>query len=226
MLVAAQSVFGPAGTGATVPEIGSRPDAAADDNRVMTDAGPESSLEEMLRRAASGDAEAWRVLVERYTPRVYGLIRSQCGNTDLAEEITQSTFCTVAAKIGSYNELGRFEPWLFRIATNRLRDEMRRRKRHATSVEHDTLTGLAGSDADADRESSRPESAEIAALRDAMQQLSASDRHVIHLRHQAGLSFKQIAEVLEQPLGTVLAREHRARKRLQALLEHLETDPE
>ncbi|MHC5023894.1 MAG: RNA polymerase sigma factor, partial [Planctomycetota bacterium] len=107
------------------------------------------SLEETLRRAATGDESAWRVIVDAYTPRVFGLIRAHCQNADLAEEITQSTFCTIAAKIGSYTEVGRFEPWLFRIAMNRLRDEIRRRRRQASPVEDDTLAALAGADAQA-----------------------------------------------------------------------------
>src|SRR5688572_21346016 len=74
-----------------------------------------AALESTLKLAATGDQRAWRILVETYSGRVFGLIRAQCSNTDLAEEITQSTFCTVVAKIGSYTELGRFEQWLFRI---------------------------------------------------------------------------------------------------------------
>ena len=102
------------------------------------------SLQSMLRAAASGDEIAWRTIVETYSPRVFGLLRSQCGRFDLAEEITQSTFCTIVAKIDSYTELGKFEAWLFRIAVNRLRDELRRQKRQATPVEGEVLTGLAG----------------------------------------------------------------------------------
>jgi RNA polymerase sigma-70 factor (ECF subfamily) len=104
--------------------------------------------------AAAGDECAWRVLINAYSARVFGLIRVQCNNADLAEEITQSTFCTVVAKIGFYTELGKFEQWLFRIAMNRLRDEMRRRKRQAKPVEDETLTGLAGA-ADDERASGR-----------------------------------------------------------------------
>jgi DNA-directed RNA polymerase specialized sigma24 family protein len=63
---------------------------------------------------------------------------------DLAEEITQMTFCRIAAKIGSYSEAGKFEAWLFRIAMNILRDEMRRRQRHAMPTENQALIGSGG----------------------------------------------------------------------------------
>ncbi len=172
-----------------------------------------ASLEETLQRAAAGDEAAWRDIVEAYTPRVFGLIRAQCGNVDLAEEITQSTFCTVVERIGRYAEVGRFESWLFRIAMNRLRDEMRRRRRQANPVESETLVGLAGAGDD------QPEVAgagpqDLVALQGALARLSESDRQVIHLRHFTGLSFAGIAGILGEPLGTVLARQHRALKKL------------
>ncbi len=179
---------------------------------------PNETLEATLQRAGRGDEAAWRRIVEAYTPRVWGLIRAQCGNTDLAEEITQSTFCTVVARIGQYTELGRFESWLFRIAMNRLRDEMRRRRRQANPVPESTLTGLAG-------EGPRPARAaetdpdDLAALRGALGRLSEADRQVIQLRHYAGLSFAQIAELLGEPLGTVLARQHRALAKLRQMIE-------
>lgn len=174
-------------------------------------------LQDMLQRAAEGDEHAWWVIVDAYSRRVFGLIRAQCGSADLAEEITQSTFCTIVSKIGSYTELGKFEPWLFRIAMNRLRDEMRRRKRHARPVEDEALAGLAGA-APPDEPPVLAGGPESEALRRAMAQLSEADRKIIHLRHFSELSFKQIAELLEQPLGTVLARQHRALKKLRELM--------
>jgi RNA polymerase sigma factor (sigma-70 family) len=65
----------------------------------------------------------------------------------------------------------------------------------------------------------RAEPVELAALRAALGQLSEADQMIIHLRHHGGLSFKQIAEILDQPLGTVLAKQHRALKKLAEILE-------
>lgn len=184
----------------------------------MPDRDDKETFQETLQRAAAGDQAAWGVVVERYSGRVFGLICAQCGSADLAEEITQSTFCTIVTKIGSYTELGKFESWLFRIAMNRLRDEMRRRKRQARPVESETLAALAGSVPPEQIEARGP-SEELAALDRAMSRLSEADRRIVHLRHFGGLSFKQIAELLDQPLGTVLARQHRALKKLRTLLE-------
>jgi RNA polymerase sigma-70 factor (ECF subfamily) len=181
-------------------------------------------FQETLRRAAEGDEEAWRVIVDAYSRRVFGLIRVSCGNADLAEEITQSTFCTIVSKIGSYTEQGRFESWLFHIAMNRLRDEMRRRKRQATPVEDETLTGLIGAGSSPEPETTDPSLS--AALQRALAKLSDADRQIINLRHIGELSFRQIADLLEQPLGTVLARQHRALKKLKTLMEADNQGPE
>ena len=173
---------------------------------------PAEELERALAAAAAGDEAAWRWIVDRYARRVFGLIHAQCGEPETAEEITQSAFCTVVAKIGEYTEQGRFEAWLFRIAMNRLRDEMRRRRRHAVPVEHETLASLAGGESK--REAELGDADDLSALRSAMARLPEADRRVLHLRHAAGMSFKGMAEYLGQPLGTVLARHHRALRKL------------
>lgn len=174
---------------------------------------PESTdeLASVLARAADGDQEAWRDLVEAFAPRVFGLIRMQCGDPELAEEITQSAFGTIAQKLGEYQEHGRFEPWLFRIAMNRLRDEMRRRKRQARPMEHDTMAGLAGGVPD---ETPAFDASDKQALVAALGRLSERDRQIIDLRHMGGLSFRQISELLGEPVGTLLARHHRALSKL------------
>ena len=180
--------------------------------------GSEAATEELLRRAAGGDSAAWRALVAAFAPRVFGLLRAQCRDTELAEEIAQSTFCTVAAKIGDYVESGRFESWLFRIAMNRLRDEMRRRARQARSVGD----GIEGAAAAVARDRASGVDAELRdRLREALARLSESDREIVDLRHVGGLSFKELSEYYDEPVGTLLARHHRALKKLRTLLESM-----
>lgn len=206
----------------------------------------DKSLDTILEKAAEGDQAAWRIIVEAYAPRVFGLIISQCGDPDLAEEVSQSVFCTIAHKIsggstntsvknenqskvpehGGYVEQGKFEPWLFRIAVNRLRDEMRRRKRQAAAVESDTLenvthtfTTKSNHDPSSITQAYEQNNQDITSLREAMQHLSPTDRLVLDMRHRSGHTFREIAEILEQPLGTILARQHRALKKLKSLME-------
>jgi RNA polymerase sigma-70 factor, ECF subfamily len=193
----------------------------------------DQALNRMLELAADGDADAWRRLVEAYSRRVYGLLVRQCGDRELAEEITQATFVKVVSHIGRYREQGKFEPWLFRIAMNRLRDEMRRRKRQAKSldmtgsrtddpgpwaaVETKVVERNPGTVQDTMERVSRGE--QIEALRKAVGSLGPADQEILYLRHTAGLSFVQIAQTLKEPLGTVLARGHRALGKLRKIME-------
>ena len=199
-----------------------------------------SALDQTLAAAATGDGPAWAELVRLYTGRVYGLIYKQCRDGDLAEEITQETFVKVVQKLTAqdgYREQGKFEPWMFRIAMNNLRDEMRRRGRQARPMDmspgatagssSDQASGWAAAEPgviaggpwtpDAPLEQlSRAE--QVDQLRQAIATLPDADQEVLHLRHTAGLSFAQIAEALDQPLGTVLARGHRALGKLKKLM--------
>ncbi len=188
-------------------------------------------LPRLLALAAEGRQDAWREVVESFAPRVFGLLARQCGDPDLAEEITQITFVKVIeqlGRLGGYQELGRFEAWLFRVAMNGLRDELRRRKRQARTTDFGPGSAagnkinprVPGENADPADRAERAEQVEL--LRRAVKELSEQDQKILHLRHTAGLSFAQIAETLEEPLGTVLARAHRALGKLRAMLDSSE----
>lgn len=177
----------------------------------------------LLAAAARGEEPAWRELVRRYGRRVFALAKSRCGDVHVAEEITQSVFATVAAKLGGgeYTELGKFEPWLFRVAMNRLRDHVRRMRRRPVSSDEGAIEAAPAPAASTDQ-------AALEGLRSAMEQLAPADREIVELRHHGGLSFKQIADLLDEPMGTLLARHHRALKKLREILEnqHLGTQGE
>ena len=180
----------------------------------MQDSDEEEFDRDFLARAAKGDAAAWRVVVEYWSPRIFRYLRSNTRNEELAEEITQSVFCTIARKLADYVEQGHFESWIFRIAINRLRDEMRRRKLHARPMDSDIMADIAPQKVA--QETAAPE--ELRALRDAMDQLPDLDREIIDLRHQGGMTFQQIAVLLAEPMGTLLARHHRAIRKLRDLM--------
>ncbi len=188
----------------------------------MPDADQEEFDREVLALAAKGDADAWRQVVDFWSPRIYAYLRSNTRNQELAEEITQSVFCTIARKLADYVEQGHFQAWIFRIAINRLRDEMRRQNLHARPMDTDILTDIAPQK----RAAEKANAEELHALREAMDQLPNSDRAIIDLRHQGGMSFQQIAIMLSEPLGTILARHHRAIHKLRDLMRrHMGDDP-
>lgn len=162
--------------------------------------------------------------MDLYARRVFAMARSRLHNDELAEEITQSVFVTIATKLNGqgdgsgYSEQGKFEPWLFRITMNRVRDYCRKRARHATPTAPEHMGGLSARPAidHAERDAGM---ADMNKLRSAMEQLSDRDREIIELRHHGQMSFKQIAEISGDPIGTLLARHHRALKKLRDLLE-------
>ncbi|MEM6391769.1 MAG: sigma-70 family RNA polymerase sigma factor [Planctomycetota bacterium] len=197
-------------------------------------------MTETLRAAAGGDAAAWREVVNAYSGRVFGLLLQRCKDRELAEELTQDTFVKLVMQLrsdGGYEERGRFEPWLFRIAMNKLRDEMRRRGRQASAMDmspgaarDESASGWAaaqsggrvegyGPQASADPSAIAESQEDVEQLRAAIAELPEADQEVLAMRHTAGLSFAEIAETLGQPLGTVLARAHRAVGKLKKMME-------
>ncbi|MBL0869009.1 MAG: sigma-70 family RNA polymerase sigma factor [Phycisphaerales bacterium] len=191
--------------------------------------GPAADLAAILAAAALGDGQAWTNLVGLYARRIFALARSRVGRPDLAEEITQSVFVTLASKLkaeaSGYSEQGRFESWLMRIAMNRVRDEIRRQRRHAEPTDPEHLSNVPSTrDQQHEPTTNEDNDRQLRTLRSALSKLSDSDREIIEMRHHGGLSFAQIAELLSEPLGTLLARHHRALKKLKLLLEENAAD--
>lgn len=178
-------------------------------------------MADLLAAACRGEEWAWRQVVELYSRRVFALVKSRCQRTDLAEEVTQSVFATVATKLGSggYTEQGKFEAWLFRITMNRVRDEMRRSKHRPEATDPAVFGGVEESRGGEEPGESGETELRLSRLREAMARLPDSDREVIELRHHGGMSFKQMADLLDEPLGTLLARHHRALRKLKQLIE-------
>jgi RNA polymerase sigma-70 factor (ECF subfamily) len=209
------------------PDGSPTPPAQADD----------AALRALLREAATPPPRcdsAWKQLLGIYGKRVFGLARSRLGgDRDAAEDIVQSVFSKLAVKLraGEYVEEGKFEAYLFRVAMNRIRDEGRRRSRSrefVTNLEATRNSGeqveppvadpLSGSPADHAARRTQ-EQHEHNLLREALAQLPEADREVIELRHHGGMSFQQLSLVLEEPIGTILARHHRALRKLRAILD-------
>jgi len=178
----------------------------------------EVDLGDVLRRAQRHDAAALSRLVTLYAPRVYGLLYRLTGQPETAEDLLQETFLRVIRSIGRYEHTGRFEAWLFRIAANLARDHARHRKRTdelsqgASAGEESRTEERAGEVPDPAQQLADTEVGQR--LAEAVQRLPRADREVILLRHYSGLSFREIARLLDIPLGTALARAHRALRKL------------
>jgi RNA polymerase sigma-70 factor (ECF subfamily) len=177
-------------------------------------------LREVIASAQSGQAWAYQSLLEAYAQRLYGYFLRACGNHHDAEDLLSETSLRLVGRLKTYDDRGRFEPWLFRIAANLVRDRIRRRKAnpvHVSLSAHEdgrapVESRLPGNAAAVDsRLLAAEDSVKLAA---AIDRLDETTRQMILLRHFGEMSFKEIAEICGCPLGTVLARVHRGYKAL------------
>jgi len=180
-----------------------------------------------IRRAQAGEAAAFDALIECYSARLYGYLYRLTGSRDDAEDLLQDVFLRVVRMIGRYEHDGRFEAWVFRIATNLIRDRVRR-VRTSPSIAGDSDIDLLGDEAAATEPHDPSWRMQVAEdtdrLQRALEKLSRPEREVIMLRHFSDLSFKEIAGLMGTPLGTALARAHRGLARLRQLMERTSTE--
>lgn len=177
-------------------------------------------LRETIAAAKAGREDGYRGLLSAYGPRLYGYFLKATGNSHDAEDLLSDLTLRLVRVLSRYDERGRFEPWLFRIAANMVRDRIRRRKANPSpaslSAEGDggkpLIDRLPDADAPVDAGLLAEEAGEQ--LRAALDELDERTREMILLRHYGELSFKEIAAAFDCPLGTALARVHRGLKSL------------
>ncbi len=171
----------------------------------------------LLARLRAGEALAFEELVRTYQHRVFGVALRMLGNGAEAEEVAQEVFLRVHRSIAGFRGDAKLSTWLYRITSrlclNRLASGERRMARRG----EETLMRLANGHADA---ATRLERGELeAALHRAIAELPDERRIVVVLRDLEGLSYEEIALVLELEPGTVRSRLHRARMDLKGKLE-------
>jgi len=183
------------------------------------------SLAKIINRCQQGDEKAFGWLLREYGPRLYRYFLRTSGSADDAEDLLQDLFVKLLVKIGDYHHEGRFDNWLFCVAANLVRDHFRRRQRSVRTVPMQTNGGIGTvSPAEAVSSGPRPEERletkeQLDRLQQALGRLEPRESEIILLRHYGGLSFKEIAEHFQVPIGTALARVHRGRKKLNNMLE-------
>lgn len=182
----------------------------------MERTGQTCDLTGLVRLAKSGQPDAIEQLVDLYAPRLYGLLYRMTGSPADAEDLLQEAFIKMLRALPAYREDGRFEPWLFSIAANLARDWLRRQSRMAVAAaagsQNDPETAAVSDQPAVEHRLLATEDADQ--LQQALADLSPAEREVLTLRFFSDLPFKEIAALLKVPLGTALARAHRALKHL------------
>jgi len=176
---------------------------------------------DLVHRCLQDDQGAYRLLLARYERPVYGLVRRMIPNDEDARDLAQEAFVRAFRHLDRFDPDRKFSSWLFRIAHNLCIDHYRRRKLDTvplvrTSGGEEETWDLPDEESDPSREfSDRERSRRLLAL---VESLPPLYRSVILFRHQQGLSYEEIAETMELPLGTIKARIHRAHRLLREKL--------
>jgi len=184
---------------------------------------PSVSDETLAEWAAAGDDEAFGLLVVRYQRRVVGFLIQLVGESETARELGQEVFLRVWKALGRFDPRYRFSTWLFRIAHNLGIDHLRRRRIPVTSLNREDAEGqplaMDPSD-DAKDPLAALENAELGReLERCIRELRPEYRELVLLRHVAGLSYQEIADLKSMPLGTVKNKLFRAHSVLRDALE-------
>jgi len=173
------------------------------------DSKNDAALDEsgLIRQAQAGDQAAFGVLVRRYQRRVFGLGNRFFDNSDDAEDLVQETFLRAWRALDRFDLARPFAPWLMRIASNRALTEIATRKRRGNE-ELDESLAWSGPAADEDLERRELQQA----VGRAVGELPDDQRMILLLRATEGLSYREISEALDIPIGTVMSRLARARE--------------
>ncbi len=172
------------------------------------------SDDDLMRMYRHGDAAAFDALFDRHYASVYHVARTMLGDAGGPEEVLQETFLAVARSANTYSPRNRFRTWLMRIARNRClnRIESRRTRREVQAeVEPEGIEPPATDPAPPERVEAEEQAAFI---QSAIDRLPDRQREAIALYAFEGMSYRDVAEVLEMPVNTVKTLIHRARATL------------
>lgn len=183
------------------------------------------SDEELLTQFCLGQTEAFGVLVKRYERELYGYLQRYLGDRNLADDVFQNTFLQLYTKSGKY-EAGRpVRPWLYTIATHQAIDALRRNGRHQTvSLDQGreelpegdvrSLVDLVEARGPGPTEQAQGEERRER-IRATVDKLPDFLRQVVILAYYQGMKYREVAEILDIPVGTVKSRLHAALVKLQ-----------
>ena len=173
---------------------------------------------ELLAEFCRGDEKAFETLYHRYRQLLYGYLNKLCGgNGAEADEVFEETWLRVIEKAPGYRDDGKFSAWLFRISRNIFIDRLRRNKPELfADVEVENVLEDPVTEFSPERELGAADTRTL--IDRALAALPPEQREVFLLREQEELSFKEIADIQECSLGTVLSRMRYALKNLRNFL--------
>ncbi len=181
---------------------------------------------DLITAAQKGSVDAFNELVLKYQQQVYNLAWRIIGDPALAADVTQEAFISAYQHIGEFRG-GAFKSYLLRIVSNRCYDELRRRRRRPTisfedfkELDEEANPLLINGDEGPEEKAERYEMAHL--IQRGIEELPFDQRLVLLLSDVEGLSYQEIAGIMDIPVGTVKSRLARARGKLRDFLRERE----
>ncbi len=173
-----------------------------------------SDLNEIIKACKKGSPEAFSRLVDMYSARCYGYFMRLTGDENISDDLLSELFLKLIEKIGSYRR-GSFDGWLFTIASNLFYDYLRDKQRcqRLLDTQRNRIETSASESRPLDDET-------IDNLQAQLKKIDDETRQLIVLRYYSQLSFREIAEVRSEPIGTILSKVHRGLKKLRKLMQN------
>ena len=174
----------------------------------------------LVSLAQTGDFAAFEEIVRKYRNDVYGLSYHFLRNREEAWDVSQEVFIKTHRSLARFRGESSFKTWLLRITANQCKDYLKKRRLDAVPFDegietHDAPSGVLGPD-------TTVEARELGeAINKALEALPVKHRTAFLLREFEGLSYEEMAKVMDCNLGTVMSRLHHARKKLQNSLKRM-----
>ena len=174
----------------------------------------------------SGDSKILEELIFRYEKDLYGYLYRYLGDAQMAEDVFQSTFLQIYLKYKHFDPERKFRPWLYTVATNQAIDAQRRNKRHHHASLQKMIRNTEETDgvslldilpaADLTPEEVAVVKERASKIREFVESLPLHLREVVYLIYYDSMKYREAAEILGLPVGTVKSRLHTAIKRMAA----------
>jgi RNA polymerase sigma-70 factor (ECF subfamily) len=163
---------------------------------------------EAIQAIRAGDREAYRAIVERYMRRAYGIALTFVRNSQDALDVSQVAFIKAYGNLKRYDTARPFFPWFYKILRNVCLDHLKRASRNR-EIPLEDIAILGTIDRDLELRQ---------LLWRAMEELPPEQREAIMLYYFQGMSYKEVAETLERPIGTVMSSLHYAKRKLRTVV--------
>lgn len=179
----------------------------------------------LIKQAQMGDNKAFELLIDEHFKKIYNIAYRLSGNEADASDMTQEVLIKIFRHIGSFSGNSKFSTWVYRVATNTCLDELKKIKRRSTySLDAELDTGENEVVVQVRDEAPTPDIAAeqkelSAAVGKAIKRLSPDHSAVVILRDIQGMSYEEVAKILNCSVGTVKSRLNRGRAQLKKILE-------